>query len=49
MESDDYGKLRATTHVDARGEWVVPLINGLTLVSVAGMGLGALVLAFAFL
>jgi hypothetical protein len=27
-------------------EWVVPLINGLTLVSVGGMAIGAMVLAF---
>ena len=27
-------------------EWVVPLVNGLTLVSVGGMAIGAMVLAF---
>lgn len=50
MEGDDYGRLPAKASVDApaRREWVVPLINGLTLVSVAGMALGALVLAFTF-
>jgi hypothetical protein len=44
MENEEHAVTRAAG--PARREWVVPLINGLTFVSVGGMALGAMVLAF---